>query len=157
MGMCRFDRHATSTAFVRVLGARSYQQQLQVFGRRGRWQHLRADNGAEARRQDGGQVEKLMSVKLMPVDKTITDCKVQDVVEDDPGVPVTSWRFTCQVNVGKQNSRYTFGISAQFGNGETVTRELTGGLYGAWVDSTNLELAMPLPAQLDAAFPRTRP
>ena len=109
--------------------------------------------GESADGKTADQVEKLMSVKLMPVDKTITDCKVQDVVQDNPGVPVTRWRFTCQVNVGKQNSRYAFGISAQFGNGEVVTRELTGGLYGAWVDSTNLELAMPLPAQLDAAFP----
>ena len=108
--------------------------------------------GESADGKTADQVEKLMSVRLMPVDHTITDCKVQEVVEDDPSVPVTSWRFTCQVNVGKQNSRYTFGISVQFGNGDVVTRELTGGLYGAWVDSTNLELAMPLPAQLDAAF-----
>jgi hypothetical protein len=109
---------------------------------------ITGDSGDQA----GGMVEKLMGVKLMPVDGTITDCKVQDIVEDDPAAPVTSWTFTCQVNVGKQNSRYSFGISVQFGNGKTVTRELMGGLYGAWVDDTNLQFVLPLPPELDTAL-----
>jgi hypothetical protein len=99
-----------------------------------------------------GDIDKLLSVKLVPANGTVTPCTTEDLPEGDSFTPVTSWKFTCFVHIGNPDDRYKFGISVEFGRESGSTTEVEGELYGTWGSEANGPIGLPLPADLAADF-----
>jgi hypothetical protein len=99
-----------------------------------------------------GEIDKLLSVKLLPEGKALIECTIETLPEGDPFTPVTHWKFTCATGTAAEGERYRIPISVQFGTEKGTTSEVKGELFGIW-RAQYPEIQMPPPVEVATALP----